>query len=323
MNTLLNKIFRRIAGKSGDPDETAQIHLAVFGKHPGWDDHIEDLGLETECLVSAKRMLYIQGIGGNIDSGTWNELAEVQQLDGFRHLFVWRLAGELLLGRMWSSSDGKGRTRYPMITVAQCRRLPLSWALSQVLPRLEVVQSRCTQTESAAEVQNIVNRVRAELRQTIYQVPPVASPPAVSVNPLAQLADYPEMGPDHQGLLRVLYQIERNLAPYRRGRANADADAGAALIRVPKCAENPDEAFSLWIQFLLELIEEKTSILALLPINEAWLDLIVGEPPDNELYCVRAAPQALPLTTQIPYHLDDEFIERTRRLIEKARSPAD
>ena len=34
-----------------------QIFLGAFGKHPGWDDHVEDLGLETESLIYAKTLL--------------------------------------------------------------------------------------------------------------------------------------------------------------------------------------------------------------------------------------------------------------------------
>jgi len=47
----------RRAGAGG-----AYVALAAFGKHPGWDDHVEDLGLETESLNLAKTVLYIDGI---------------------------------------------------------------------------------------------------------------------------------------------------------------------------------------------------------------------------------------------------------------------
>ena len=40
------------------------VALAAFGKHPGWDDHVEDLGLETQSLNLAKTVLYVDGIGG-------------------------------------------------------------------------------------------------------------------------------------------------------------------------------------------------------------------------------------------------------------------
>ena len=30
---------------------SARIQVAGFGKHPAWDDHIDDIGLNTESLV--------------------------------------------------------------------------------------------------------------------------------------------------------------------------------------------------------------------------------------------------------------------------------
>jgi len=44
-------------GAGGD----RQIFLAAFGKHPGWNDHMDDVGLETESLVAAKTRLYVDG----------------------------------------------------------------------------------------------------------------------------------------------------------------------------------------------------------------------------------------------------------------------
>ena len=49
-------------------------YLSAFGKHPGWNDHIDDLGLDTDALVTAKRLLYVQGISQNIDAGAWDAL---------------------------------------------------------------------------------------------------------------------------------------------------------------------------------------------------------------------------------------------------------
>src|SRR5437762_8812249 len=122
--------------------------LAAFGKHPGWDDHVEDLGLETESLNFAKLVLYVNGIGGQIDSGAWEKLDQVQQLPGFDHLFVWQRSGQVLLGRMWSSSDGKGRKRYPMVVCLHFMGIPLQWALKHALPVLAELEQECVKTTS-------------------------------------------------------------------------------------------------------------------------------------------------------------------------------
>ena len=91
------------------------INLAAFGKHPGWDDHIPGIGLETEGLANLKQLLYVTGIGGQIDSGGWEKLEAGKRLEGFDHTFLWQRQGQLLLGRLWSSTDRKGRAKYPMV----------------------------------------------------------------------------------------------------------------------------------------------------------------------------------------------------------------
>src|SRR5215211_6359063 len=102
--------FFRSLVKLFNPDRppTRAAYVAAFGKHPGWDDHIDDLGLETERLVQFKRMLYLEGLQRNIDSGAWEALSAGQRIDGFRHAFLWLTGGagdEAVVGRFWSSSD--------------------------------------------------------------------------------------------------------------------------------------------------------------------------------------------------------------------------
>ncbi|MCJ7729252.1 MAG: hypothetical protein MUO27_05180, partial [Sedimentisphaerales bacterium] len=145
MGSILKKIVERFNAR-GQEAASERVFVAAFGKHPGWDDHIDDIGLETDILVAVKRILYVQGIGGNIDSGNWEKLQEDQRLEGFRHLFVWRMDDYLVVGRMWSSRDGKGRTSYPMVVCVQCRQLPLEWVFENILPSLESIEKICIAT---------------------------------------------------------------------------------------------------------------------------------------------------------------------------------
>ena len=316
MASKLSKIIRRITGKGEVVDNSPLINLAIFGKHPGWDDHIDDLGMETERLIAVKRILYIQGIGSNIDSGAWNELAEVQRLESFDHIFVWRFESDLIVGRVWSSSDGKGRTSYPMIATVQTRSLPLAWVLEEILPPLEQIRSLCSQTDSATEVNSIFEKFRTDLRCKIDMEPSSFSLTQGLTGTINQLARHPDLGPDHQGLIRILYHIERNVTnPYRSGVNHETNCPSATLLRVPKCAEQPKAIFLLWLQFMLEQLEIEMPLLGVLPITGSWLDLIVGESPVNEIYCFRVTPQALPLTTNIPYEINLEFIERIKLMI--------
>src|SRR5688572_13318798 len=138
-----------------------EIFLGAFGKHPGWDDHIDDIGLETESLVAAKQLLYVQGIGGQI--GAWEKLDAGAQIP-FRHVFVWQRDQQLLVGRMWASSDGKKRTRYPMVVCAHCIGVSVDLVLDTLLAWLEEFQLRAVATRSADDVRAMVAQFRDGLR---------------------------------------------------------------------------------------------------------------------------------------------------------------
>lgn len=293
------------------------MFLAAFGKHPGWNDHIEDLGLETDLLVRLKRTLYLDGISGNVDSGAWEKLSEGQRLEGFDHQFLYHAGRDVVAGRMWSSMDGKGRTRYPMVVCAHCSGLPLPWVLQQVLPRLEDIRTRCVSTTSSLVVKSILDSSRRQLRELTQQVEASSPDPGMPEGTLAVLARSPEMGRDHVGLLRVLYKIEQGMpAPDARGGEPATRVVQGSLhVRVPACADSPPNTIRLWLSFLLEELDSSNAIILLLPLGESWIDIIVGQPSAREFYCIRASLEAVPRTTDIPYTLAPGFLERAERRI--------
>ena len=72
MATWLNDLGSKFGSFIGKRPGSA--HVGAFGKHPGWDDHLDDIGLNTEPLIAAKQYLYVQGIGGVIDAGYRGEI---------------------------------------------------------------------------------------------------------------------------------------------------------------------------------------------------------------------------------------------------------
>lgn len=309
--------MRRLFARKTSNDTTSRLFLAAFGKHPGWNDHIEDLGLETDFLVRLKRTLYLDGIGSNVDSGAWEKLSEPQRLGGFDHLFFYHAGRDVVLGRMWSSMDGKGRTRYPMVVCAHCSGLPLPWVFQQVLPRLEDIRTRCVNTASSLEVKSILDSSRRHLRELTQQVEASSRDAGVSEKPLAVLARCPEMGKDHVGLLRVLYKLEQG-APADDSSGGDPAGRlvqGSLHIRVPACADSPPNTIRLWLRFLLEELDSSNATILLLPVGKSWIDIIVGQASAKDYYCIQASLEAVPRTTDIPYTLGPGFLERAERRI--------
>ncbi|HEV8607043.1 MAG TPA: hypothetical protein VGQ99_17010 [Tepidisphaeraceae bacterium] len=317
--SFLQSIMSKLGG--GRSGRAPFIHLGAFGKHPGWNDHIDDMGLESPQLINAKRIFYVQGMSGNIDSGAWDHLAEDDLLKHFKHVFAWRVGDDLVVGRLWSSSDGKGRKRYPMIVCAHCVGLPLPWAFAHILPQLEKVEAECTAATTASTVRSIMDKAREELRSLIPGRDGQRDNADSSAlpNPLATLAMRPEMGAELKGLLAILYQVERELAPFRPNqKSDRSVQIAPRHLRVPACAPTADEAMVLWLRFMLTQLDPNTPLCVIYPLEEQFIDLIVGEPTPTQLFCVRASARKIPLTTDIPYNLDAEFISRSKGMIASA-----
>jgi len=311
------------------PDEAPAIFVGVFGKHPGWDDHIDDLGLETDRLVRVRQKLYTEGVAGNIDAGAWEKLENDQRLPGFGHEMVWRSREGVVVGRLWASRDGKGRTKYPMAVVAHVQGVSAWWVDSVVMPRLAEVERACAATDAAVDVRRIVDEARVDLRTAL----PAKSQPFGGVATPAELgavADRPELGPERVGLCRALYEIERELGAFRpasgetRRPASREMRVGAQHLRVPACADTTVGAAGVWAGILNSQIDAEADVIVLRPHAKPWVDLIVGEPAAPQVFCVRVSENGLALVTSVPYTLAPEFVGRCDALVKawKAGLPA-
>lgn len=319
---VLGSAFRRFLRRFNPKEHgltSEKIWVAAFGKHPGWDDHIDDIGIETDVLVTVKRMLYVQGIGGNVGAGSWEKLTNDQLIGEFKHVLFWYVDGQLIVGRMWSSRDGKGRKSYPFVVCVQCRKLPMQWVFDNVVPRLERIERTCTSTTSASDVRMAVQSANRELRQlagqyeaSLYSI--VAYPDA-----LARLAQHPEMGPNREGLFRILYHIDREFGPSYPDAVNGKT-ARSTLVRLPTSPNTTQENVLLWSSFLLARFGKTTSVLILVPPTGDWMDIIIGEATESQLYCLRASLKVIPLTSSIPYNIGLEFIDEVDHFMQGSRS---
>ncbi|MCE7973171.1 MAG: hypothetical protein DYG92_02425 [Leptolyngbya sp. PLA1] len=293
------------------------MHLAAFGKHPGWDDHIEEIGLDHEDLVRIKRELYAEGLAGNIDSGAWEKLPDEQRLPAFKHLFYWRRSAGLVIGRMWSSRDGKGRTKYPMVVCAMIEGVPDAWAIQQVLPRLEQVEAKCVQTNSAELVRLAIGEARRGLDdQAALLASSGVSQSGDDAGVLKALLTSPGLNiPEESGggLTRVLYEIDREMGEFKGGAgakrtaSKIVGEAGAQHIRVPRCLQPAGEAARAWMLLLAQDIADSTPVLVIEPMDAAFVDIIVGNPRPQQFFCVRASDKGLALTSEVPYTIDPAF----------------
>lgn len=312
-------MLKRLAGIFKPAESaTPAAQVAVFGKHPGWDDHIDDLGLTTPRLADAKRSLYNEALAGCIDSGVWERLPESQRLDHFDHVLVWRFQpGEAIIGKLWSSRDGQGRTRYPMAVVAHCVGAPLDILQRRVTPAVLDAAAAFARCPTRQSVLDQLVRSTEAVRATLLGSPPQLDDDAVRRAALRTVAT--AAGP--LGIARLLYTAERDmrffLAPTRSGRprprGTTTLDTRGKHARVPALpGVAPVQNAWDWSTAMLEslgLPGLDSGVLALVPtrVDPLWIDLIVGRPGAAELTGLRATPGAVAFTTDVPFSWDADF----------------
>ena len=291
-----------------------QIWLGAFGKHPGWDDHIDDIGLETESLLLAKQILYVDGIGGQIDSGEWEKLDEAQRLREFKHVFLWKRGEAFLIGRIWSSRDGKNRTKYPLVVCVHCLSIPLNWALTNVLQCLDEVERQCKKVEFADDVRGVLGQALDQLRRSVAHVDDQWSrgdPDARTFVERLGLED------NHEGLYRILYCVHTQLARYLAGaRGMGGSDLCAGQIRLPAVVGLTAETLTFWSRFLETQFGTNVPVLLTLPLQESWVDATCGEPASKEFYSLRAKPEVLTVASEVACKITDEFRKAHNDLVQ-------
>jgi hypothetical protein len=288
-----------------------QIWLGAFGKHPGWDDHIDDIGLETESLLLAKQILYVDGIGGQINSGEWEKLDDVQRLREFKHMFLWKRGEAFLIGRIWSSRDGKNRTKYPLVVCAHCLSLPFTWALTNVSQCLGEIEWQCKSTRFAGEVRGVLGQALDQLRRSVADADGQLSRGDPDARTFVERLG---LGDDHEGLYRIVYCIHTQLACYLNGKSAGDL--GAGQIRLPAAVGLAAETLSFWSRFLESQFGRNVPVLLTLPLQESWIDATCGEPASREFYSLRAKPEVLAVASEVAYKIPDEFRKAHKDLVQ-------
>lgn len=294
------------------PDQR-QIFLGAFGKHPGWDDHIDDIGLETESLVAAKQLLYVEGIGSQI--GPWEKLEGGDQIP-FRHVFVWRREAQTLIGRMWMSSDGKKRTRYPMVVCAHCVGTELPVVLDVVLAWLEELQMRALTTHSPDEVRAMIAQFRDGLRDWLRTSDgPVSGEPFDAETFLNEI----EFATEEERIVRTLWQLHEGQYATRKYKPRGSRPA--EHLRVRSSSMSAARTIHFWQRISAALLDPSVPVLLAIPLDQYWMDVIAGEPSPGNFFCLRASIRALSFSADAAAEPPEAFREEARTILDQVAHP--
>lgn len=311
------EVIGKILGKGGSRRGGPGAHVAAFGKHPGWNDHVEDIGLDTEALVNLRRTLYVEGIGGNIDAGAWDGLDDRSRIEGFAHAFTSSVAGRFIVGRLWSSTDGVGRAKYPFVVAAEVAGLDAPEAIHCAMGSLLDAERACRTTNQQQPVIDAVRRCEEQLNARLAR--PASVDPSST---LQALLSHEALGPRHRGVQRIIYQLERDFGAYTPGGGDSGSGTRAKAvdlrpqhIRVPACFPDAAASLAAWSRFFAERLDPACAIMLFRRIDGHWIDAIVGHPGPAQIFCLRAGPIASPLASEVPYTIEPAFASRVAEWI--------
>jgi hypothetical protein len=311
IETIIEKIFRRTPVASG-----SRMQMAIFGKHQAWEDHMNPIGLKTEFMNKAKRWFYDEGILESLPPPPRNSLP-------YPYTFVWCFPHNLILGRMWPSSDKVGR-KVPMIVWVLCTHVPLKRVDKTVLPELMQVEAQCRQAERKETVYEILDQAQLRLDNLCQNLEDHSDPRIAGSNALPELARRKEWDDNPLGLYRILYEFEiklgRFIVPGKTlcGIKNLKESPDPVLFRIPLAFGDVRDKIlqlHLWEEFIAAHYGIGTPALYCIPDEGAWMDVILRTPPGNQLTCLWASTQVIHLISDIPYPMSDEFLGRMQSLV--------
>ncbi|MBV8378815.1 MAG: hypothetical protein JO279_17615 [Verrucomicrobia bacterium] len=259
---------------------SAKVQVAGFGKHPAWDDHIDDIGLSTETLVLTKQLLYSEGIATQLASGAWDQIEKSGNAIQFDHRFVWSRNEQSILGAIWDSADRKGRTRFPLVICAHAGFTGLR-AIDLLFESIERLGSVCRTVNTQKEVHDAFVRAQWELNG--------ANLLSSDDSPWPEIADSAE-----NSMLPALVTFSAGL---KERRPREVGQTGRSHFRLDAISSQAKINLRFWSAYLASRrTAPNPPYLVIASNGKGWIDVIVGEPMRNDFFCLRANNNALAAT---------------------------
>jgi hypothetical protein len=271
-------------------DSTGVMHVpssptvGVFGKHPGWPDHLA-LPLRSAALREFRQFLYNTGIRAVIERGIWGELEISGQAIPFGHSFLSGAGRSWIVGRLWTSADQIGRREYPMVACVHFAQARAADALAMAGPVLERLEAACRNANTSEQVLAAIEKARAEMVADWAEW--------VRAIGVAEVAD---SGATIEGL--NFYQMLAHIRRWLRKILHTGADflrawwlyarwrlAGPEALRVS--CEGTAVPLLHGNQIATERAGPRCRRLVICPDDQAWVDLILGRPGPLTLAVLR------------------------------------
>lgn len=144
--------------------------LALFGKHPAWDDHMDDFGVVTSSLRMCKRFLYIQGMAANAARLQSASEGTERGILPYGHFLLWARDQEMILLRVIESEDGRGRNYFPLVGAVHFSALKADEALSRIIAPLRTFVDACRAFRNRDEVSELHRETQTALQSELGRI---------------------------------------------------------------------------------------------------------------------------------------------------------
>ncbi len=301
-------------------DEPA-VKLAVFGKHPAWNDHIEPIGLRTRSLQSFYEWLYLNGISSQLDSGAWDALEEEVRVPAWNHEMLMIGKSGMILATLWASSDGKGRSAYPMVAALHIPTPSLPNTLEPLFRVLAAVRADCVAATTRDGVRGAVEEARRGVDGAMGELQPRPSGEPNRDRRLAFLDDQ-AMGPKREGFFRLLHALRSELGPFApESKGKRVPSALFRAYRLPFDLEDPSRSRSMWRLFFEPHLRKSIVWQITNPLDEPWCDITLGDLEPEQIYRMRVRPAGIPPVTEIAYNIAPDTREHAGKVLEACEDP--
>lgn len=283
----------------------SRLTLALFGKHPAWSDHLEDIGLDTPSLADFKNWLYVEGIRSNLDTGAWERLEEDRKLPEWNHRLFMTGPRGMIIARIWASSDGRGRRAYPMVAATHLptNRLPVD--LAPLFEALDEVRNLCVTAETQDEVRSAAQVGMRALEAAVKLLSPLPADGPSQADRLHFLSSVETSG-DHDALERVLHVMSTDLSAHSPESRKKPDEPRPKEFRLPVSPVDSERQLLMWHAFFQPHLRPETLWTAVHAMGESWADVIVGRLDPALIFSFRATPAAVPVLSSIPYSIPPE-----------------
>lgn len=286
--------------------------LAVFGKHPAWSDHLEDIGIDTPSLAEFKRWLYVEGIRSNLDTGAWEKLGAERKVPDWDHRLFMTGSKGMLLARLWASSDGRGRRSYPMVAATHLPTTRLPADLGPLFDVLDAVRENCIAARTQEEVHAAARAGKAALEEAVKQLSPL--PPE---GPSAEARGGFIARTGGEGLRRVLHSMAGDLAAFDpANKSKRVTEIRPRAFRLPVPETETETGLLIWHAFFQPHLRADAIWTAVHPMGAPWADVLVGDLDPGSVYLLRASSAEVPVISEIPFSISPENSDHFSSIID-------